>query len=469
MISLSNRLGRLAPLAFCAVCLLAVPALAAGGSDSDAAANRDAALKGDTTAWDIIEGLTTEIGPRLAATDQESRARAWAVDELTHLGFKNVHIEPFDMPLWLRGVETAEIVSPFPQKLVIAALGNSSPTPDAGITAEMVAFEGLAALSAAPEAAVKGKIVFVTHHMAAQQDGGGYAEAGPIRFGGPAIAAKKGALAIVIRSAGTDHHRVAHTGVTVWPDGVKPIPAAAMSVPDAEQLSRILARGKIVTLHLTIGAHMAGTGKSGNVVAEVPGRDPNAGIILIGGHLDSWDLGTGATDDAAGIAIVTAAAKRIMEAGQPLRTIRVVWFGAEEPGGFGGKAYAKAHSADTHVLTGEADFGADRVWSYATKGDQVSEEVVTRLGAVLAPLGITHRRGPAHGGTDIEDTAATGVPIIDLTQDGTHYFDTHHTPDDTLDKIDLPQLRQSVAAWTAMLTLMANESVQFQPAAAGTR
>lgn len=444
-----------------ALFLAPVPGQAAPAADP-VAALRDAALA-DDVAWDTVEGLTTEVGQRLAATEAEGRARDWAVRRLKALGFANVHVEPYTMPVWLRGEEHAEIVGPFPQRLVIAALGNSGPTPPEGITAEVVGYDGLDALNAAPDAAVRGRIVFVNHHMAPQQDGGSYGETGAIRRAGPSIAAQKGALAIVIRSIGTDHHRIAHTGVQNWAPGVRPIPAAALSVPDAEQLARILARGAPVTLRLMLQAHMAGTGPSGNVVAEVPGRDPKAGILLIGGHLDSWDQGTGAIDDGAGIAITTAAAKRILDAGRPLRTIRLVWFGAEEPGGFGGLAYAKAHAAEKHFAVAEADFGADRVWRFAARVADPKAPTLTRLALALAPLGVTRSQSEAHGGTDVGPIAATGVPIIDLAQDGTRYFDIHHTPDDTLDKIDRDQLRQSVAAWTAMLAVIANTTEPLGP------
>ena len=439
---------------------LAVPAFAAPPPVADL---RDEALRHDEVAWDVVEGLTTEIGPRLAATEQEARARTWAVAKLKSLGFANVHVETYQMPVWQRGSEAAEIVAPFPQRLVVAALGNSSPTPPEGLTGEVVGFDGLAELQAASDASVRGKIVFVNHHMAAQQDGGSYGELGTIRRLGPSVAARKGALAIVIRSIGTDHHRIAHTGVQRWAPDVRPIPAAALSVPDAEQLARVLARGKPVTLRLMLGAHMAGTAESGNVVAEVPGRDPKAGVILIGGHLDSWDQGTGAIDDGAGVAITTAAAKRIMAAGRPLRTIRLVWFGAEEPGGFGGKAYAEAHGKERHVLVAESDFGADRVWRYAVTTTDPKGALVERISAALSPLGITRSRLPAFGGTDVEPTAALGAPVIDLGQDGTRYFDIHHTPDDTLDKIDPEQLRQNVAAWTAMLAVAANDPETLTP------
>lgn len=430
---------------------------------ADPAALRIAALS-DHTAFDILEGLTTEVGQRLAATPAEARARDWAVVELKRQGFANVHIETFTMPVWQRGEESAEIVAPFPQKLVVAALGNSSATPAGGITAQIVAFDGLDALVKAPAEAIRGKIVFVNHHMTAQQDGGSYGEIGAIRRTGPSIASTKGALAILIRSIGTDHHRLAHTGVQNWVNGARPIPAAALSVPDAEQLARVLERGKPVTLHLAIGAGMAGTGTSGNVIAEVPGRDPKAGIILVGGHLDSWDLGTGAIDDAAGLAIVTAAAKRIMAAGKPRRTIRIVWFGAEEPGGFGGEAYAKAHAGDRHVLVGESDSGADRVWRLELTAGDTKAPIADRLALALAPLGITRGHDAAHGGTDVAPIAmAQGAPVIDLSQDASRYFDIHHTADDTLDKIDPEQLRQNVAAWTAVLAIAAEDAEELAP------
>lgn len=428
----------------------------------DPAALRDAALD-DTLAWEIVEGLTTEVGPRLAATDGEARGRAWAVERLKALGFANVRIETFDMPVWKRGVETAAVVAPFPQPLTIAALGNSGATPAGGVTAPVVGFDGLEALRAAPAAAVRGRIVFVTHQMAAQQDGGSYGRIGGIRREGPALAAAKGAVAIVIRSIGTDSHRLPHTGVTSFPAGTAPIPAAALSVPDAEQLSRILKRGRPVTLHLEIGAGMAGTAQSGNVIAEVPGRDPKAGIVLVGGHLDSWDQGTGAVDDGAGLAITTAAAKRIMAAGRPLRTIRVVWFGAEEVGGYGGDAYARAHAGERHVLAAESDFGADRIWAFRATAAAEKKPLVARVSALLAPLGISTYGDRAHGGTDVAPIAATGVPVIDLGQDGTRYFDLHHTADDTLDKIDPAQLRQNVAAWTAVLAVLANDPDDLGP------
>ena len=236
-------------------------------------------------------------------------------------------------------------------------------------------------------------------------------------------------------------------------DGATPIPAGALTVPDSEQLIRILTRGQPVTMHLTlVSEHHDGT--SGNVVADLPGRDPSLPMLLVGGHLDSWDQGTGAVDDGAGVAIATAAAKRIMAAGHPLRTVRIVWFGAEEPGTFGAAAFAKAHGADKFAAMAESDFGADRVWKVDTRlgaGRKVEEDA---LFAALAPLGILKGVTDKAGGSDLDALVDAGAPVIALRQDGTRYFDWHHTPDDTLDKIDKDQLRQNVAAWTAMLAVL---------------
>jgi len=441
---------------------------------------RDAALK-DDVAFDIMEGLTTEIGPRMAGTQQEARARTWAVAKLKSLGFRNVRVEEFRMPTWVRGAETAEIVSPFPQKLSVTALGQSASTGPNGITAEVVGFDNIEALRRAPAGSLRGKIAFVSHSMTRTQDGSQYGFAGPARWNAPQVAKDKGAVGIVIRSVGTDYHRNPHTGGTNWavpgegaagnarrsgavdPSTLPAIPAGALSLPDAENLGRMLERAprnRPVRMRLVLTPRWIGQQVSGNVVAEVPGTDPDAGVVLIGGHLDSWDLATGAFDNAAGVAITAAAAKRVMDAGRPKRTIRVVWFGAEEVGVFGGTEYHRRHNADTGrgrvVLVGESDFGADRVWRVDFGLGPQNKALGDRVAAALAPLGVARGGDRAAGGADVGAWAREGTAVIDLQQDGMRYFDLHHTPDDTLDKVDREQLRQNVAAWTAMLATVAN-------------
>lgn len=410
------------------------------------------------TAMEIVTDLTTEVGQRLAGSPREAVARDWAVQRLKALGFANVHIEPFTMTGFVRGAETARLTLPYQQNLHITALGNSVPTPKGGLTAEMVYFPSLAALRAAPDGSLTGKVAFIDNAMRANQDGSGYGPYGDARRKGPAVASQKGALATVIRSAGTDHNRDPHTGGTTFPKDVKAIPAGAVSAPDADLIARIAARGKPMTISLVLEGYPQAGLPSGNVVADLPGRDPTLPPVLIACHLDSWDLGTGAIDDASGCAIVAAAALRAQEKGKPLRTIRVLWAGSEEIGG-GGEAFAKAHAKEPFALAMESDFGADRVWrvQYALGTD--SKALGEKVSAALAPMGIVTGSGKADGGSDVEPIiAAQKLPVIDLNQDGTRYFDLHHTPDDTLDKIDPAQLEQNVAAWTAVLGIVANEA-----------
>ncbi|OYY72173.1 M20/M25/M40 family metallo-hydrolase [Sphingomonas sp. 28-63-12] len=429
---------------------------------AEVAGLRDAALK-DDVAYDIVAGLTTEVGPRLAGTEAEARARDWGARKLTALGFKNVRIETAPMSVWVRGTETAEVVSPFPQKLRLTALGGSGATPPEGITAEIVYFPSFADLQRAPDGSLKGKIAFVSNAMVATQDGSSYGQFGAARFVGPGIAAQKGAIAMVIRSIGSDHGRGPHTGQTNFPKGVTPIPAAALSTSDADNLSRMVARGQPITLHLVLTPRQTGMHDTGNVIAEVPGTDPTAGMIVIGGHLDSWDLGTGAIDDAAGIAITTAAAKRLLDGPAPRRTIRVVWFGDEETGGAGSDAYYAAHKNERHDLAAESDFGADRVWRVEFSLPDSAKPVGDRVTAALAPLGIVRGTATGGDGADIAPMIKAGVAGIDLNQSGQRYFDYHHTPEDTLERIDPEQLRQNVAAWTAMLAVVANAPEDIGP------
>ena len=420
----------------------------------------------DDYAWDIAEGLTTEVGPRLAGTEAEARARDWAVRKLRAMGFANVRVETFDMATWVRGEEKAWVTAPFPQPLVVSALGNSGATPAQGITAEVVGYETMAEFESAPPEEVRGKIVFVSHAMQRTQDGSHYGAFGTPRRTGPTLASRRGAAAIVIRSIGTDYHRNPHTGVQTF-DGTPPIPAGALSIPDAEQLQRILKRAPgSVQMRLVLTPRNIGMRQSGNVIAEVPGRDRSAPPILVACHLDSWDLGTGAVDDAAGCGIVAAAAKRIMDAGRPQRTIRIVWFGAEEVGLFGGEDYQKRHGAEPHYALAESDFGAGRIWKVDSRLGAAREAEAKALQRVLAPLGISPGALDKAEGSDISPLLEDGLPGVTLNQDGTHYFDVHHTPDDTLDKIDLGDLRQNVAAWTAMLGVL---SGGIEPAAKPTR
>jgi hypothetical protein len=424
---------------------------------------RDDALTNDEVAYDIIEGLTTEVGPRQGGTEAEARARNWAASHLKRYSL-DARIEEYQMPTWVRGAEYAEIIGPFSQKLVVTALGNSGSTGDAGLEAEVAYFATLDALRAAPDGSLRGKIAFVSHGMARTQDGSSYGAFGPARFVGPNIAAKKGAAAIVIRSAGTDYHRNPHTGNTNFEAGITPIPAGALSLPDAENLERMLKRGKPVTMKLTMTPKNIGMQTSGNVIADIRGSDPTLPMIIVACHLDSWDLGTGAFDDAAGCGIITAAALQVRKMGKAKRTIRILWAGAEEVGIWGGKDYGTRHANEPHALAMESDFGADRVWRVDYKLPESAKSLADSIAAKLAPLGIARGTAVAGGGADVQAIiAAQNLGIIDLQQDGTRYFDLHHTPDDTLDKVDKAQLRQNVAAWAVVLAEAANYAGELKP------
>lgn len=429
-----------------------------------------APTEGSGVAWDIVEGLTTEIGPRLAGSPAEARARAWAEARLGALGFSHVRVEEFRTGVWQRGEEHARLTAPYDQPLAITALGFSVPTPAKGLKAELVYFPTLAALEAAPDGSLAGKVAFVDHAMRRAQDGSGYGPYGDVRRHGPSIASRKGAAGIVIRSAGTDSHRNPHTGSTVFAEGTRPIPAGAVSNPDADLIARVAARGRPMRIDMTLMGKPVANAPSGNVVAELPGRDPSLPIILLACHLDSWDLGTGAVDNASGCGIITAAALQAQRDGKTLRTIRVLWSGNEEMGmdGGGGRRYAEMHGKEPHAVAMESDFGADRVWQVKASFAEGNKPVVEKVQAALWPMGIVPHPGPTEGGADVEAIIKLQkLAVIDLGQDGTHYFDLHHTPDDTLDKVDPAALQQNVDAWAAVLKVIANEPGEIGKAAGG--
>jgi Peptidase family M28 len=425
----------------------------------------------DPAAYDFVQSLTTEIGARLAGTEAHRRAVAWAEARLKAAGFENVHVEPFTLRAWIRGAESAEIVAPVPQHLAITALGGSVASDAGGIEAEIALFKSYDELLAAAPGSLTGKIAVVTQHMVRVQDGSGYGAANAIRRSGPSEAARRGAVAYLLRSLGTDSHRLPHTGALNYQDGAPRIPAAALSIPDAEQLERLAALGP-VRIRLVLTPTVQENAPSWNVVGEVRGSERPDQIVLIGGHLDSWDLGTGATDDGAGVAIAFGAARLIAGLPQrPGRTIRLVLFGAEEMD-FSGAAYATAHreEADKIVLAAEADFGARNVYAVQLSPGAAASDFGILLQRAIAPLGANlDRRAALGGGDDIRELQKAGVPAISLRQDGLDYFDTHHTADDTLDKIDPRQLSQAVAVWSIFTYLAAASDADFRSLAAGAK
>ena len=444
-----TRTSRL--LALSVLCLLpsAVPAQNDPATET-AAQLRDAGMASGL-AWEIVEGLTTEIGPRLAGTEADHRAVEWTKQKLEALSFDRVWLERIEFPVWVRYHEAARITAPYPQKLHITALGYSGST-DGEVTADVAGFTSLEALQDAPLEQVDGKIVFINYFTERTRTGAGYGHSVKVRYDAGQLAKEKGAVAVLIRSIGTDSHRFPHTGVTTL--STDPLPAAALSAPDADQLARIMERGEAVRISLFIRVGYRETGYSWNVIAQVNGRETPEKVVLIGAHLDSWDLGTGALDDGAGVAITTAAAHLIGELPRkPRSSIRLVLFGNEEAGLWGAKQYVAANAGilDDHIYASESDFGARAIWRFDTDNPVLMETAMP----VLEELGIEKGEAADSGGPDIGPLQDKGVRVFRLRQDGTDYFDYHHTADDTLDKIDPDQLKQNVAAWAAVSYLAA--------------
>ncbi|WP_426661461.1 M20/M25/M40 family metallo-hydrolase [Rhodanobacter aciditrophus] len=426
---------------------------------------RDKALH-DDTAWQLVKSLTTEVGPRLAGSPSDQRARDWAVAKFKALGFDKVYTEPVSYPLWERRHESGAIVAPFPQRLVLTALGYSPATPKGGLTAQVVGFDSLAALKAADPATIKGKIVYVGYRMQRHRDGRDYGTGSAVRVAGPVIAARKGAAGYLLRSAGTDaHQRIAHTGVTGFRDPAKAIPAAALSNPDADQLERVLAYGRPVMVKLDLDCGIVGEYTGANVIGEITGRKHPDQVVAIGGHLDSWDPGTGAIDDGAGVAIAMAAARLIHDLPRrPDRTIRVIAFANEEMGLWGGRAYADKHAAEVakFQLGTESDLGADKVYRMSASVKPQARGAIAQIAEVLKPLGVAYdTTRPGGGGSDLSQMHARGMAALTLDQDATRYFDWHHTANDTLDKIDPQQLAQNVAVYAAFSYMAAEADGDF--------
>jgi len=415
------------------------------------------ALAGDEVGLQFVEDLTTEVGPRLAGSEAEARARDWAMVALKELNFEVTRVEDFAIPYWSRVVDSAQITSPAPQPLVITALGGSAATPNGGVEAEVVRFESLAELEAAGASEVSGRIVFIDEPMTRTMDGSGYGFAVAKRRSCAAMTAERGGAGCLIRSVGTQARRFPHTGMMARGEAIGAGPAAALSPPDADQLTRLMERGP-VRIRLNIQVETRTGAPSGNVIAEIPGTDLADEIVLIGCHLDSWDLATGALDDGAGCGIVVGAAKLIMDhAERPRRTIRVVLYGAEEVGLLGADAYARRHSEElgNHVFASESDFGADRIWRFETRFGDGALGYARALQDLLAPLGILRGSNEAFGGPDIGVLRRSGVPVVTPRQNGQDYFDYHHTPDDTFDKIEPDAFRQNVAAYAAFTWVVA--------------
>lgn len=410
---------------------------------------------------DLVTSLTTEVGHRLAGTENDKKGREWAMAKMLELGFDRVWEEPVDFPLWHRGSASLSMTEPFQHNnMALTALGTSVGTPEGGITAEVVQFDEYKDLAEAAPNSLDGKIAYISFRM--EKTGlRGYGYAGQARRNGSVAAAKAGASALIIRSIGTDDNRTPHTGSMTYQDGVKKIPAAALSNPDADLLDNALKYGEPVTLHLEMSAHSHDPVVTYNVLGEITGTDDPEKAVLIGAHLDSWDLGTGALDDGTGVSIVMSAAAHIAAGGKkPKRSVRVILFAAEEEGLIGAREYVRAHKEDHNdfenaILGAEWDSGTGRIVDFEPGVGPMSLNVMREIGAVLAPYGVaTLPTNTAKGQSDMSALGNAGMPAVNLGMEPTNYFDFHHTSNDTLDKVDMDAITHNAAIY-AMFAYMA--------------
>jgi len=409
-----------------------------------------------------LSELTDLIGPRLSGSPGAAAAVQWAVQALRQDGLA-AWTEPVTVPHWVRGLERASVVSPQgpqPRPLAVTALGSSGPTPAGGLTAEVLVVESLEQVRALGSAA-RGKVLLFQHRMGVGMTG--YGQTAHLRGRGPAEAAKVGAAAALVRSLATASLRSPHTGNTSFPAGVAPIPAAAISVEDAELLHRLLQRGPVkVHLELECGPGTPAEVESANVLAEVKGREKPEEVVLLGAHLDSWDLSDGAVDDGAGVVMVMDALRALKALPlAPRRTVRVVLFMNEENGLRGGVAYAEAHRKDVHVAAFEADSGAGRVTGFKVASGDGGVALVARLTAPLRGLGQGQVAADGEG-ADISPLAYQQVPMLSPLEDTSHYFDWHHSAADTFDKVEPRELLLG-AAGIAVLAWQLAESPEQLP------
>lgn len=424
---------------------------------------RDATLR-TSVALETVKSLIDEASPRLSGSAGGKAAIGWAQRAMEAAGLARVHAEPVKVPHWERGDESGELLAPYAHALSLAALGGSVGTPAAGLEAEVIEVASLDALDKLDPKDVKGKIVFFHVIMERLNDGSGYGKVVRVRSSGAIAAAKLGAVGVVIRSIGTGVNRTPHTGAMRYDPKVPKIPAAALAIPDADLLHRVVAQGKPVRLKLELGAKTLPEADSANVIGEVLGSSLPDEVVLLGAHLDSWDLGQGALDDGAGCAIILEAGRQIARMDpKPKRTVRIVFFANEENGLAGATAYAKAHAAEIpkHVIAFEADFGAARVVEVRYAGAEDKRPQFLTIAALLKPLGVTLSTEPAGGGADISPLQALGVPMLDLRQDGTTYFDFHHTANDTVERIEKAEIDQAAAAFAAAAYAAADAPSDF--------
>ena len=405
----------------------------------------------DSFAWRRLAALTDGIGNRLSGTPELTRAIDWALAEMKRDGLENVHAEPVMVPHWVRGRESAEIVEPAHHQVVMLGLGDSVGTPNSGVQAEALVVRSFQELDAA-SARARGRIVVFNVPFT------NYDQTRPYRSEGPSRAAQLGAVAVLVRSVGPPGLRLPHTGGLSYTPNVAQIPAAAISSEDADRLQRMTDRGEHIVLRLQMEAHFDADAASANVVGEWRGREKPDEVVVIGGHIDSWDVGAGASDDGGGMVATWEALRLIKSIGlRPRRTIRVVLWTNEENGGRGGRAYRDAHLAELpkHVMMLEADSGLFTPVSFAVTANTAARDTVRAIASLLANIDADSVT-PGGGGSDI-DPSVTAAAIPALSYEGTgDYFLLHHTPADTVDKIAPVDVSRAAAAIAVMSYVIAD-------------
>jgi carboxypeptidase Q len=428
---------------------------------------RDAALD-DPYALQELRHLTDNIGPRLAGSPQAQAAVEYVAAEMRALGAE-VQLEKTTVPHWVRGAETGALVA-WPgmtpgttQKIVLTALGQSVATPADGLTADVVVADSFDDLHKLPPDAVKGKILLLNEHfdkeLAAQGLGGeAYGQAVAYRGAAPSVGASLGAVAVLVRSVGGADYRLPHTGMTYYADGVPKIPAAAVTAEDADLLKNLVGQGE-VKLHLTLTPEMLPRADSYNVIADWKGTEHPEQVVIVSGHLDSWDLGTGAIDDGAGIVVSMQAIHLLQKLGiHPRRTVRFIAWMDEEQGSDGAQTYAKDHAGDlaNHAGALESDLGADHPTGITFMGKPELEAWLAPVAHVLSASGASLLTPGPEVGEDISFINDKGVPGFTPTQDSRYYFNYHHTAADTFDKIHPRELNENAAVMTVLAYALAD-------------
>src|SRR5436309_2531364 len=407
---------------------------------------------GSTFAWQRLAVLTDSIGNRLSGSPALDRAIQWSIDEMKRDGLENVHAERVVVPKWVRGTESAEIIEPAPHSLVMLGLGDSVGTPPDGIQAEVLTIHGFDELDAR-SGQVAGRIVFYNVPFTS------YGDTVRFRASGPSRAARYGAVAMLVRSVGPEGLRTPHTGALQYASDAPKIPAAAISTEDADRIQRMSDRGSRIVVRLKMDAHFEADAESANVVGEIRGRERPDEIVVVSGHLDSWDVGAGATDDGGGC-VVTWEALRIMKKLnlRPRRTVRVVLWTNEENGGRGGIAYRDQHRSELgkHVMMLESDGGVFRPLGFGFTGNDAAHETVKAIATLLGGIA-ADQISPGGGGADIGPSMQEAhIPGMSLEVDGSKYFLIHHTPADTIDKIDQIEMAKCAAAVAVMAYVVAD-------------